>query len=343
MGRIDFFLGVLLCALLLPARTPGFFLSSVSAMSTYGLTGSVSSEGGNQRLARARVVLCDGGGNPLEESATSDSGEFSFQNLWPGHYILRVAAVGYEAAELELDLSFSPEHGINVSLKPERNAAIAPPSGAIISAHELAMPKSARDLLASGKEKLQTQKNPQAALRDFQSAIGQAPTYYEAYFQSGMAYLTLQDSGQAETQFRKSMELSQKKYPYADIALGTLLLHRNVADEGESLLRHGLALNPNSWPGQLELGELELSRGHLELALSAAEKAAGLAPQQAMVYRLLAVILLRQKNYPALVSALDSYIELDPDSPAGLRAKELRTQAEQQLANSPEAAVAVEK
>jgi hypothetical protein len=53
------------------------------------------------------------------------------------------------------------------------------------------------------------------------------------------------------------------------------------------------------------------------------------------------VIHLRQKNYPALITALDSYIELDPNSPAGLRAKELRSQAEKQMADSPDAAVAV--
>jgi cytochrome c-type biogenesis protein CcmH/NrfG len=119
------------------------------------------------------------------------------------------------------------------------------------------------------------------------------------------------------------------------------LLHRSKVSEGESLLRKGLSSNPNSWPGQFELGELELSLGHVESALAAAEKAEQLAPQQPVIYRLLSIIYLRQKDYQALVTALDSYIELDPDSPAGIRAKELRAQAQRQLTNSPEAAVAV--
>ena len=156
-----------------------------------------------------------------------------------------------------------------------------------------------------------------------------------------MAYLALQNPAEAEIQFRKSLDLSQKKYADANIALATILIHRNEVREGEPLLREGLASNPHSWPGQFELGELELSRGHLEPALAAAQTAAQLAPQQAVVYRLLAVIHLRQKNYLALITALDSYIELDPNSPAGLRAKELRAQAEKQMADSPDAAVAV--
>jgi hypothetical protein len=76
-----------------------------------------------------------------------------------------------------------------------------------------------------------------------------------------------------------------------------------------------------------------------ELGLAAAEKAASLAPHQSVIYRLLAVIHLRQRNYSALITDLDAYIQLDPDSPAGLRAKELRAEAEKQLGSSPGAAV----
>ena len=88
---------------------------------------------------------------------------------------------------------------------------------------------------------------------------------------------------------------------------------------------------------------MDLDRGRIEPALAAAQTAERLAPQQAVVYRLLAVIYLRQKDYASLLSALDSYITLDPNSPAGTRAKELRAQAAQELAKSPESTVAVEK
>jgi tetratricopeptide (TPR) repeat protein len=315
--------------------------SSVLEVTSFDLTGSVSSDGRNQKIPNANLVLCDAGGNPLQEIAADESGAFSFQGIRPGHYILRISASGFEPAELHVDLSFTSERGLAVLLKPVHSMASAPPGGQTISTRELSIPQSARDLLASGKTKLYSDKNPQAALHDFQSATGQFPGYFEAHYQTGMAYLALQNPAAAENQFRKSVELSQRKYPDADIALGTLLIHRNETPEGESLLRQGLALNPRSWPGQFELGELELSRGHVELALSAAQSAAELAPQQAVVYRLLAVIQLRQKNYSAMVSALDSYIQLDPDSPAGKRAKELRAQAQKELQNSPETAVAV--
>jgi hypothetical protein len=41
---------------------------------------------------------------------------------------------------------------------------------------------------------------------------------------------------------------------------------------------------------------------------------------------------LQQKDYPALLQDIDQYLKLDPDSPAGVRAKELREQVQQIMA-----------
>jgi len=340
MGRIDFSLGLCLFFLGFTGRTPGFFLFSPTEVSSFTLSGTVFAYGSDQRVTQAHVVLCDDGGDPLEETTTNDSGEFSLPGIRGGHYILRVQASGFQPTDLHLDLSFASDRGMSVYLKPEHSASPPPAATQTISAHELSIPDSARKLFASGKQKLYVSKNPKDALHDFQVATKLAPSFYEAFYQIGMAYLALQKPEDAETQFRKAVALSDNKYADANIALGTLLLQRNAQREGEPLLRQGLASNPQSWPGQVELGKLELSRGHLEPALAAAQAAAQLAPQQPIVYRLLAVILLQQKNYPALVSALDSYIALDPSSPAGLRAKELRIEAQKELDKSAESAAA---
>jgi tetratricopeptide (TPR) repeat protein len=339
MGRIDFVLGVCFLALLSLVAAPGFSYGADGL--AVALAGTIFSEETNQRIAHADTILCEDAGVALQELPASDSGDFSFQGLRPGYYLLKVQANGFESAELHIDLSFASVRGFAVHLKPSRGAAA--PEGKTISVQELAIPEAARDLLASGKEKLYAERNAQGALKDFQSAIRKAPGFYEVYFQAGMAHLSLQNSGEAEKQFRKSVDISQKRYADADIALGTLLLHRGEVNEGEALLREGLASNPHSWPGQFELGELEMGRGHVDLALAAAEQAEALAPNQPVVYRLLAVIHLRQKNFPALILDLDAYLRLDPDSAAGLRAKELRAAAEKQIAEPPGTAVSVNK
>jgi lipoprotein NlpI len=69
----------------------------------------------------------------------------------------------------------------------------------------------------------------------------------------------------------------------------------------------------------------------LEPALDAAKTAESLAPQQPKVYRLLSLIHLRQKNYQAAVADLDAYIRLDPDSPEGRIAKQIRADTQRQL------------
>jgi hypothetical protein len=298
------------------------------------LNGVVYSEAGNQRIAHASVWLCDDGGNRLTESITTDNGEFSFPGLHAGAYILKVTAPGFVPLEMNVDVNFGTEHGISVFLKPAGKSPKERPADPSISAHELSMPSGARKLVDSGKKKLYAENNAEGARRDFEAAVAKAPDCYEAYYQLGMACLSLQKPADAEKNLRTSVTLSNQTYSDAVLALAILVLGRHDATNGEPLLRHGLELNPNSWVGYYELGKLELYRMHLEPALDAAKMAESLAPQQPKVYRLLSLIHLRQKNYQAALADLDAYIRLDPDSPEGQTAKQIRADTQRQLETS---------
>lgn len=333
MGRFHFVLGLCLSSALALAPTPGL------AQGTSSLTGTVFSEPGNRRIENATVMLCDEQGNRLLEVSTNNAGEFALIGVHLQVYVLKVSAEGFAPTELRVDLSTESSHGFSVGLRALA-AGSGVPDRATISVHELSMPEAARDLVSSGRKKLYTEKSAQAALADFQAAAAKAPDYYEAYYHAGMAYLTLQNEAAAEKQFRRAVEVSDRKYGDADIALGTLLLKREEGGEGEKYLRQGLALNPQSWPGQVELGKLELTRGHVDAALAAGDIAESLAPGQPMVYRLLALVHMKQKNYTALLADLDSYIRLDPNSPAGLRAKQLRAEVGKEVPQSNAAATA---
>src|SRR5258708_25124953 len=294
MARILCGSGVLFLAVFFSVAHPRLLRASDSPV--VAVTGTIFSDANNSRIANAVAALCDAGGTVLQESQANDSGEFSFQGLRPARYILKAQANGFQSTELPLDLSYASQHGLSVMLKPMRNADQPHSGGVTVSARELAIPPAARNLLDSGRKKLYSEKNNEAALRDFQSAIKTSPNFYEAYYLAGMAYLALQNSAEAEKHFRKSVDLSQKKYADADIALGSLLLQRGEDQSGEKLLRQGLASNPHSWPGQFALGELDPPPGRPELALAAAEQAAELAPTQPVVYRLLGIIHLPPKN-----------------------------------------------
>ena len=327
MGRLRNQICVLLLVLITPSKAV-----SQSSGNGVAVTGVVLAEGNNQRIEHVAVRLCDGGGNLMEETTTPQSGEFSFRGVRRGRYILTFEAIGYHKTDFQLDLSYASDKGMTIYMKPIAKQSAASPPGSTVSAHELSMPQAARELVASGKKKLYVDKKPEAGLHDFQHAVAEAPGYFEAYREIAMAYLTMGKADEARENFRKAIELSHDSYGDADVGLGTLLVEKGDAGEGEKAIRRGVELNPNSWMGFYELAKLDLGREQLDLALKSAERARALAPNAPIVYRLLANIHMRQKNYADLLGDLDAYIKLDPDSAAGFRAAQMRQQVAQEIA-----------
>jgi Tfp pilus assembly protein PilF len=332
MNRLRKEICLLLLVLVAPATT-----ASQSGRNTVSVTGSVLTEGKNERIEHVVVRLCDTGGNLIAQTTTLDSGEFDFRGIQRGRYILTFQANGFQNTEIHLDLSFVSDRGMTVYMKPEVSKSVPTPSGFSISAHELSMPQAARDVVASGKRKLYADKNAQDALQDFRRAVASAPGYYEAYCEMAMAYLTLGQADEAEKSFRKSIELSRDAYGDAEVGLGMMLIEKGKLEDGERSVRQGVELNPNSWLGFYELSKLDLNRDRLELAQKSAERARLLAPNTPMIYRLLANIHKRQRNYAAMLGDIDAYVKLDPDSPAGLRAKQMRGEVEEEMAKQAQA------
>jgi Tetratricopeptide repeat len=294
------------------------------------INGNVYFDDGNQPAAHVLVQLQGSEGESRQQEETTDSGWFEFRRLGGGTYVLLVDVQGYERVATTVDLSFMPEKGVVLRLKSLSGGTRTAGAGTV-SAHELSMPAKARDLMSAGKRKLYAEKNAQSALEDFLSAIAAAPGYYEAYYQLGMAHLSLGKRDDAEAGFRKSIELSSDKYCEADVGLGTLMLDRLDFAQGEKIVRRGVELNPDYWLGQYELGRALFNQDKIAEALQSADLAKSLAPSAAVVYRLLSNIHLRQKDYPALLADIDSYIKLDPSSAAGIRAKQLRAQVAQKV------------
>ncbi|HEY1482273.1 MAG TPA: tetratricopeptide repeat protein [Candidatus Acidoferrum sp.] len=294
--------------------------------------GAVFVDGGVDRVVGAEVRLCDVGGRTLVQAATSSSGQFNFSGLAAGNYLLYVEAAGFQSTETSLDLS-SSQSGLTIYLKPTtKNAPSgAGATGASISAHELSIAESARNLYREGKKKLYNENKAQDSLWYFEKALAQVPDFYEARYQLGMAYVGMGKTDEAEKDFRKCVSQSHDKYGSANIALGTLQLDRGETEAGERQIRHGLELSPSAWMGYYQLGRLKALQGHLDEAETLAEQARQFAPATATVFQLLATIHMRQKNYPAALEDIDAYLLLDAQSPAGVRAKQIRDQLQKQI------------
>ncbi len=335
LAAVSLFFPCSLCALQMtniPAENHG----------TQKMDGTVYYDGNNQPAANIMVEVRDAQGDAIAPVMTSESGGFRFGGLNGETYSIVIHVEGYEPVTLPVDLSYGSIRGLAIYLKSASSGKTSGP-GSSVSAHELSMPAKARDLVASGKKKLYEEKNAKGGLEDFQQAVAAAPGFYEAYYLIGMSYLTLQEQGDAEKSFRKSIELSGDKYAEAEVGLGALLLDEGNYSGGEKLARRGIELNPTLWLGHYELGRALLEESKIADAEKSAEEARALAPSATIVYRLLSVIHLREKKYDALLEDLDAYIKLDPNSMMGAHAQQLRMQVQEKIAKEKDAATAESK
>jgi Flp pilus assembly protein TadD len=307
--------------------------AQISGNNSLHASGAVFVDGGVDRVVGAEVRLCDVGGRTVLQASTSSSGQFNFSGLPAGNYLLSVEAAGFQSTETSLDLRSSSQSGLTIYLKPTTQSAPsgAGATGASISAHELSITESARNLYREGKKKLYNENKAQESLRYFEKALSQAPDFYEARYQLGMAYVGMGKTDEAEKNLKKCVSDSHDKYGSANIALGTLQLDRGETEAGERQIRHGLELSPSAWMGYYQLGRAEALQGHLDEAETLAEQARQFAPATATVYQLLATIHMRQKNYRAALEDIDAYLLLDAQSSAGIRAKEIRQQLQKQI------------
>jgi tetratricopeptide (TPR) repeat protein len=333
MIRLGFAMLLFLSCLIVPL--------SANAQTPVTLAGNVYYEDDYSPAKNVVISLSDVEQVQLTTQATSDDGGFRFRGLMRSTYTVSINASGYETITLTVDLSFSSDKVVAIYLKRSSEKQVSP-KASTISMHELSIPAKARELMESGKKKLYQDKDPGGGLADFQQALSVAPGYYEAHYQVAMAYLTLGNPEEAEKSLRKSVEVSGDKYGAADVGLGTVMLDRGSFSEGEKTIRRGLQLNPNLWLGHYELGRALLNEKRISEAQDSAEHARLLAPRAPMVYRLLSNIHLQEKDYPALLKDIDAYLTLDPDSPAGIRAKQLREQVQQKIGSEHPAPASAE-
>jgi tetratricopeptide (TPR) repeat protein len=213
-------------------------------------------------------------------------------------------------------------------------------SSNIISVRELGIPLQARHAFEQGIELL-AKKDPAGSLPKFQRAIAKFPGYYEAYYRMGAADLQLWRIEDAERAYRASIELSRERYAPPLLALGAILDDQQKFAEAEKVTRKGLALDPSAWTGQYYLGLALFGLNRLADAENSVEEAVRCKADFPQARLLLADILVREKNYSALLTDLEEYLSLDPDSPASARVRALRDKTERILVDSQSAAAVV--
>ena len=317
---------------------------SQTADSSYlrgSLSGRVLFEADNRAAEGVKVTLSFSSGPLVATVFTGSNGLFEVPGLSSGIYVIVIEEPDYEPIREAVQMDVSARPCVLLYLK-RTNSALSSQASYAVSVRELSIPPKARKAFQKGIERW-AKKDPAGTLAHFQRAVAELPSYYEAYYQMGLVYMRLGRAAEAEEAFQKAIDLSQSRYPLALFGLASLLSENNRFSEAEPLARRGLELEGNSWYGQFELARALMGLNQVDAAEKSAHEARTLKRDFPPLHLVLANIHIRKGNYPALLQDLDTYLKLEPNSPASEQARQMREKVRRALANAPSAAPAPPK
>ena len=315
-----------------PAQTRQPPTSTVSP--TLYIRGSLRDGDNSRPMEMIKVDLKRMTGEVVSTAFTRSNGEFEFTGLPRGVYYIVVEERGFEPVRESVELLSSSRMGIYIFLKRPLVITTREP-GTTISARELTIPRKALEAMQKGKERLYgKQQDRKGSLPHFRRAVTEFPSYYEAYMQMGLAYMHLEQTADAEEALRKSIEVSENRFPDAYFALASLLTNHDRFAEAEVAARRGLELDAGGWIGYYELARALVGLNHVEAAEKNAQEARARKPDFPALHLVLANIHIRKRDYPALLEDLNRYLELEPSGPMSDQALQTRDKIQRALANA---------
>jgi tetratricopeptide (TPR) repeat protein len=299
--------------------------------SVFSIGGNVRDDVNHRALENILVSLKLLTGPTANSSYTRSNGEFQFDGLSSGDYILEIAAKDYDTYRETVTLSDGSRLGMSIFLAHTGKTVAAPGVQLSISAHQLSVPHKAHDEFEKGMSLIYSKADYRGAINQFQLAIRDFPTYYEAYAETGSAYYQLQDSEHAEEALRKSVELSSGQYADANFTLAAILTDTKRFSDAETTARHGISVDASNWRGPFELARALTGQKKTDEAEKNAQQARDLMPDNPPVYLLLANIHIQRKDLSALIRDLDDYLRLSPGGSEAAQARKTRERAQAML------------
>jgi tetratricopeptide (TPR) repeat protein len=312
------------CILVLAASAlPSLAQTRTAPRNNFSIAGNVRDDSDQQTMENVRVDLKLATGVPINTTFTRGNGEFEFAALGNGEYVVEVDLKGYDLARQLVTINNGSQRGVSLfmtrPMSVERSNSRTP-----ISAHELSVPSKAHDEYEKGLQLFYLKSDFRGAIVQFQRAIKDFPTFYEAYGQMGNAYLQLKEMAPAEEAMRKSVDLSSARYSEAIFMLSGLLNDTSRYTDAATLARQGIDVDAASWRGPFELARALLGLKQLEEAEKSAIESRDLMPDDPAVYLMLANIHIQAHDYPALSKDLDGYLKLVPSGPQADQARKTR-------------------
>jgi tetratricopeptide (TPR) repeat protein len=313
---------VTLLSFALVASNPTAHAQSPSTDTVEGsISGIVFFQGNDHPAAQVAVSLKSHEAGIFRSVLTDYDGHFEIQGLPLSKYDISIEEQGYEPfrSTAQLDGPF---------LKLELHLTPPPPSQSLqnaytVSVRELQIPEKAHGAFKKGLERL-AKKDLAGSLSLFVKAAQLFPGYFEAFYHQGVIETKLGQLEKALQAFQKSIDLSGGRYAKAVFGIGYLRYLQGKPQDAETTIRRGLEMDPNSADGYLILGMTLLRLDRPDEAEKSAREALLRNPHLASAYLVMADSCGRRQNYLEQIQHLDSYLRMDPASPASQRVQEVR-------------------
>ncbi len=282
------------------------------------LHGQVDRADGTPFREGALVRIDNDRGGMAAQVQTDSRGKFDLAPLQKSRYTVTVHATGFRDEVTEVDLDTVPRAYIRMTLHevvPPTAAAASPAApAAIVSVNDLNIPEAAHVEFEKGRSLLLDKHKSADSVKSFLKAIQIAPSYSQAYFLLGTAYMDMAKWSDAESALNKAISFSDK-LESAYLALGSCLVEQKKFAEAEKPLLRGLEFLPDASRGHYDLGRTYYSLNRFQEAEPHARKAVALEPNFPDAHILLGNVLLRLRDGPGALAEFQEYLRLAPNGP----------------------------
>ena len=249
----------------------------------------------------------------LRSTITDGLGNFKFEVMRPGTYVLRINQIGFLPLEQSIDLAPGPR---NVQLflfrgsESRRGTAAERSFAPVVDFRQLSIPGRAMSQYEKAMSEIQKDRT-EPAIQRLKNAVKIAPNFYEARRQLGLQYLKSGQVQQAEAELSRAAELNMRAAEPL-VALGLLYVATRRHTEAVDVLERALDLDPASARGSYYLGLALLKTGLPRRAEPMFNRALQLEPAHHIVRLALADIYLQSGRHGEALRELELYLLKEP-------------------------------